>query len=253
MCADNWLNIIMLTADQFFETYRESKSRLPEIPSILKTDEEITRWLFKQNIPYIELDLEFDVEQWLAESKIAEPFLVNHRESQPHLGWRSCCIHGIDVDKTGIWSCYTDSEPEYHWTGLSEKTPVITKFWQDFPFEKLSRVRFMELSSGGFIAPHNDSPEGYGKDFDSLTHLIPINIAITHPDDCWMTLKDHGIVPWKAGNIKLVNITNDHSVINFSNRPRMHLIGHGIPGNRRDQFCELIVRSYRKQYERNRI
>jgi hypothetical protein len=252
MCAFNWVNINM-NATEFYNAYVGCKSQFPQIPNELISNEDITRWIFKQNIPYIELDLEFNVSDWLSESQIAEPFLVNHREGDNHDGWRSCCIHGIDVDKTGVWNCYTDVEPEYNWTSLSEKTPIIKKFWEAFPFEKLARVRFMELSPNGHIAPHNDSPPGFNQDFNSLAHLVPINIAISHPDNCYMTLKDHGVVPWKTGDVKLVNITNDHSVVNFNQQPRMHLIGHGLIGNRIEQFCELIVRSYKKQYERNRV
>lgn len=242
-----------MNATEFYNTYATCQSQFPKVPDGLTSNEQITRWIFKQNVPYIELDLEFNVEKWLKESQIATRSLVNHREGDNHQGWRSCCVHGIDVDKTGVWNCYTDTEPEYHWTTLSELTPTIKTFWQAFPFEKLARVRFMELAANGQIAPHNDSPPGFDKDFDSLSHLIPINIAISHPADCYMTLKDHGVVPWKTGDIKLVNITNDHSVINFNDQPRMHLIGHGIVGNRIEEFCELIVRSYNKQHERNRI
>lgn len=242
-----------MNAIEFYNTHAPCKSQFPKIPDELTSNEDITRWIFKQNVPYIELDLEFNVNEWLNESRLAEPFLVNHREGDNHQGWRSCCIHGIDVDKTGVWNCYAKTEPEYNWTSLAEKTPTIKKFWEAFPFEKLARVRFMELSEHGHIAPHNDSPAGFNQNFDSLAHLIPINIAISHPADCYMTLKDHGVVPWKTGDVKLVNITNDHSVISFNDQPRMHLIGHGIVGNRIEEFCELIVRSYKKQYERNRI
>jgi hypothetical protein len=242
-----------MNAAEFYNTYSKFKSIFPKIPDSLITNESITRWIFKQNVPYIEIDLEFDADAWLSESKIAESFLVNHREQQDHDGWRSCCIHGIDVNKTGVWSCYADTEPEYGWTRLSEKTPVIKKFWESFPFEKFARIRFMELSKNGHIAPHNDSPHGFDQDFDLLSHLVPINIAISHPDNCFMTLKNHGVVPWKTGDIKLVNITNDHSVINFNQQPRMHLIAHGYIGNRSEEFYELIVRSYKKQYERNRV
>lgn len=242
-----------MNATEFYNTHAQCKSQFPKIPDDLISDKDVTRWIFKQNIPYIELDLKFNVSEWLAESQIAEKFLVNHREHQSHQGWRSCCIHGIDVDKTGVWNCYAETEPEYQWTTLSEKTPVIKKFWEAFPFEKLARIRFMELSEHGHIAPHNDSPVGFSKDFDLMAHVVPINIAISHPDNCFTTLKDHGVVPWKTGDIKLVNITNDHSVINFNQSPRMHMIGHGLIGNRIDQFCELISRSYKKQYERNRV
>jgi hypothetical protein len=243
----------MTTAVDFYEENSHLSCSLPEIPKHLNNDLKITNWIFTQNIPFIELDLAFDTTQWQTESQTAEKFYVTHRESQPHQGWKSCCIHGIDIDKTSVWQSYTDVEPEYRWTELANLTPTITDFCKKLPLEKFARIRFMKLEAEGWIAPHNDSPPGYSKDFKLIDHLVPINIAIDHPWDCYMTLKDHGIVPWKNGNVKIVNITNDHSVINFSKSNRVHLIAHGWIGNKINEFSELIVRSYRKQYERNRV
>lgn len=253
MCVVKWLNIMMISAIDFYHEHKIHCPSLPEIPKELINDVEITQWIFSQNIPFIELDLKFDVNQWQLESKSAEDFYVAHRESQPHIGWKSCCIHGIDIDKTGVWQTYTDVEPEYRWTSLSTLTPSITDFCKKLPLEKFARIRFMKLEADGWIAPHNDSPPGYGSNFKLIDHLVPINIAIDHPNDCYMTLKDHGIVPWSNGNLKIVNITNDHSVINFSKSNRIHLIVHGWIGNKINEFSGLIVRSYKKQYERYRI
>jgi hypothetical protein len=125
-------------------------------------------------------------------------------------------------------------------------TPLIKEFWQSLPFEKYARIRFMEVEPNGFIDPHSDSPGN----IDILDHIIPINIAISHPNKCFMTLENTGIVPWSDGDIKLVNITKKHSVINFSNEKRIHIIGHGIVGKKFNEFFELISRSYKKQYER---
>jgi len=241
-----------MTSEEFYIQNKGHKPYFPEIPNDCVTDEQITDWLFTVRVPYIELDIQFDLEKWFAESKIAEPYLVKHREGQNHNGWNSCCIHGIDVDKTGIWHQYCNIEPEYNWTSLSTKTPNIKQFWEQFPFEKLARVRFMQVESHGYVEPHNDTPPG-DTIINMIDHLVPVNIAIDHPDNCYMTLGNHGIVPWKNGDVKIVNITNDHSVINFSDKPRMHLIAHGIVGNKKKQFSELIARSYRKQYEHYRI
>jgi len=241
----------MDAAVKFYQDYQSCRFNFPQIPDTLETDEEITNWIFSQNIPYIEIDLDFDIETWHAESKLAKRSLVVHRESQPHSGWKSCCIHGLGVEKTGTdMSAPLDA---YHWTELSELTPTIKSFWEQFPFEHLARVRFMQLEAGGYIMPHNDTPPGHENGFDFSKHLVPINIAIDHPSDCFMTLKDQGIVPWATGKIILVNITNDHSVVNFNSESRMHLIAHGLVGNRFKQFCELLVRSYKKQYGRSRI
>ena len=239
--------MFMITAQDFYYRYSKCNTTFPKIPSNVKSNTEVTKWIFKENIPYINLNLNFDTKVWQKEMLAAEDFYVLHRESQSHLGWKSCCIHGIDVDKTGVWQCYTDKEPKYNWTKLSKLTPTITQFCNQLPFEKLARVRFMKLDPGGWIEPHNDSPLDIPNNFSLLDHLIPINIAIDHPEDCFMTLKDFGVVPWSNGKAKIVNITNDHSVINFSKSTRIHLIVHGWIGNKIEEFSELIANSYKAQ------
>lgn len=236
----------MNPSEQFYSDYKTMLPEWPAIPNECQTDEQVTRWLFKQDVPYIEIDLTIDIEKWQEEARLVKDYFVPHREEQDHKGWNSCCLHGTAVHETGIWFKYYKTEQEYHWTELSELSPNVTNFWKSLPFENFARVRFMELEAGGYIEPHSDSP----KDVDILDHIIPFNIAIDHPDNCYMTIKDKGIVPWSNGNIKLVNITKYHSVINFSNQNRMHAIGHGIIGNKFNEFCQLISRSYRKQYER---
>ena len=63
-----------------------------------------------------------------------------------------------------------------------------------------------------------------------------------------MTLEGYGCVPFVEGKAFIINIRNYHSVINFSDRNRIHLIAHGIPGDRKEDFIELVARSYRKEY-----
>ena len=110
----------------------------------------------------------------------------------------------------------------------------------------------MELEPGGWISPHSDAPGKLpGEDsIDILEFGVPINLAIVHPADCHMTLDGYGCIPWEEGKAFMINIRNYHSVINFSMVSRIHLIAHGMPGNRKKDFVELIVRSYRKQYEK---
>jgi hypothetical protein len=62
-----------------------------------------------------------------------------------------------------------------------------------------------------------------------------------------MVLEGYGIVPFKEGRAFIVNIRNYHSVINFSNEKRVHVIGHSYGyGNKQAEFADLIVRSYEK-------
>lgn len=209
--------------------------------------------ILKKPIGWIELDIKFNLAEWQQEAKLAEPFLVEHREGDGHVGWRSCCIHGIDWDKPGHWSRYAATEADliYRWTKVSHVTSSITNFWKTFPTDRFARLRFMELAAGGHIAAHNDSPNGIkNTDFNMMDHMIPINVAITHPENCQMHLQGHGTVPFTPGKAFIVNITNTHSVVNHSEQPRMHMIAHCIIGDKKKEFAELVVRSYNKQNER---
>lgn len=214
---------------------------------------EIADWLLnKSNFGWLELDLDFDLNAWKKETAAAK--FVDHRGAD-HPGWNSSCIHGIDVDKTGAWTNYGYTKEEdvpYKWTSISEHTPTIKKFWEAFPYERYRRIRFMELEPGGRISPHSDAPGRLPgeKDIDMLEFGVPINIAIIHPQDCFMTLEGHGTVPFAEGKAFIINIRNVHSFVNNSNVSRIHLIAHGIPGNRKNDFVELVARSYRKQYEK---
>jgi hypothetical protein len=208
--------------------------------------------ILKNPIGWIQLDLNFDLKVWQEESLAVKEHLVEHREGDGHRGWKSCCLHGISIEKTGHWSNYVNDEKDisYQWTWLKDKVPNIYNFWKTFPTEKYARLRFMELEPGGHIAPHNDSPNGLkNTDFNMMDHMIPINIAITHPEDCYMDLENYGRVPWNPGKAFIVNITDTHQVKNNSEYPRMHMIAHCIIGNQKEQFANLIMRSYNKFHE----
>ena len=109
----------------------------------------------------------------------------------------------------------------------------------------------MELKSKGIISPHSDAPGRLPGEqgIDMLDFGVPINIAITHPQKCHMTLEGHGVVPFQDGKAFIINIRNYHSVMNNSLHTRTHLIAHGIPGSQKMNFIDLVANSYRKQYE----
>ena len=219
--------------------------------SMKSNDYELADWLLnKSDFGWLELDIQIDLDEWKKETSAAQ--FVDHRGSE-HPGWNSSCIHGIDVDKTGVWTNYGYTREEdvpYKWTRISQHTPRIKRFWEQFPYERYRRIRFMELESGGKISPHSDAPGRLPgeQNLDMLEFGVPINIAIIHPNDCYMTLEGHGTVPFKEGKAFIINIRNVHSFVNNSSNKRIHLIAHGIPGNRKNEFVELIARSYRKQY-----
>lgn len=206
--------------------------------------EQATR-ILRKPIGWIELDLTIDLEVWKKESQSIREHLVEHREGEGHSNWRSCCLHGLGIDITST----NDSAPmdHYHWTKLTKLCPTITAFWKSFPTERFARLRFMELGAGGFIDPHCDAPNGVrNTDIDMMDYIIPINVAIAHPTECYMELEQYGRVPWSEGKMFVVNITDTHSVSNPSTQPRMHMIAHCVVGNKKTEFSELIVRSHGK-------
>ncbi len=243
---------------KFYEKNKNLKWKMPPLPKGIETDFEIADWLLnRSDFGWLELDIDIDLDSWKKEALESVCHLVPHREDNNN-GWNSCCIHGIDISSTGAWTNYGYSKEEevpYKWTSLSTSTPSIKSFWEDFPYDTYRRIRFMELESNCAITPHSDMPGRLpGEDnFDALKFGVPVNVAINHPLDCHMVLDGYGLVPWQEGKAFIINIRNYHSVINFSNIPRMHLIAHGKLENKIDKFVELIARSYRKQYASDRI
>jgi hypothetical protein len=169
-------------------------------------------------------------------------------------------MHGIDISSTGAWTRYgykKECDVPYQWTELSNNTPFIKSFWQDqFPSDQYRRIRFMEVIPDGHIKPHSDMPGRLPgeENFNALDFGVPVNIAVIHPDNCYMTLEGKGIVPFKEGRAFIVNIRHTHSVINFAQESRIHIIGHSYGyGSKKQEFAELVTRSYKKQYEHSRI
>ena len=241
------------TALDFYHKNKSIKSNLPKLPNYVNTDYEIADWLLnKSNFGWLELDIEFDVNQWIKEAEESKSYLVPHRESDSH-GWNSCCIHGINAASTGAWTSYGythEDQVPYDWTPVASKTPVIKEFWEKFPYDTYRRIRFMELVSGGYIMPHSDAPGRLPgeENFDALKFGVPINIALVHPEECFMSLDGYGCVPFKAGKAFIINIRNYHSVINLSNTSRIHLIAHGKLENKTNEFTKLVAKSYKKEY-----
>lgn len=243
----------MISALEFYKNNKDYKWTVEPIPSHLVSNIEKARWILNEaNFGWIELDLEIDLAGWQIEAHQAEPYFVPHREDN-NTGWNSCCIHGIDIDKTGAWTNYgyTDEiDVPYNWTELSHKTPTVKKFWETtFPSDNYRRIRFMELEPTSSITPHSDMPGRLPGEagMDMLDFGVPVNIAVIHPEDCYMVLEGHGVVPFKEGKAFIVNIRNYHTVINFSSQSRIHVIGHSYGyGSKREEFAELLVRSYEK-------
>lgn len=200
------------------------------------------------SLPWLELDLDFSSYIKESEFTAVEPYYVTHREGETHKDWESCCLHGLGIDKTRVATDYEyDNEltAPYDWTPLANLAPTVRKFWEKFPAEKYTRIRFMKLKPGGKIDWHNDRPQKLPDDI--CESVIPINVAVTNPALCYMEIEDHGIVPWRNGKVFLINILKNHTVVNNSNADRIHMIGTVYVGNKRKEFNSLLEKSLRRK------
>jgi hypothetical protein len=243
----------MNEALEFYKQYKDTSISIKPLPNGDLEDQ--ARWILSGNgYQWVELDTEFNIDSWKKEAKLADSYYVPHRDifsgEGTHQGWESCTLHGIDTDKTNVWQTYGyNVEPEYKWTELGEACTNIKKYFkQTFPSETYARIRFMKLQPNGCISPHNDYSPVINME-KILDMPLPVNIAIDHPENCKMTLQDHGCVPFENGKMFMVNIFNNHSVVNWDNYPRIHMIVHCNLGNKKKEFCELLVRSYKKQHD----
>lgn len=193
--------------------------------------------LWKSDWPWAPIRIELDTIKVNEELQKLKYFFVAHRDkdkinSYGHEGWESLTLHGLDYDKTEHWDRYgTLDETYYRWTEVCEYAPYIVSLIKSLPYSKFDRVRIMKLSAGGYIMPHNDGP---GRIFG------PLNIALTNPDGCKFIFKDYGVVPFEPGKGFLLDIGNEHCVINNSSEDRYHIIVHGTHTS---EMHQLVKRS----------
>lgn len=172
---------------------------------------------------YLELDLDFPYEAMLEEAKRLKEFYVPHRDNES-IGWKSLTIHGHGETKTGTWQTYgyknsVEASKDLHWTSVADECPITYKYLtEQFPSNRLGRVRFMLLEAGGHIGMHTDAENG--------TRVIEnINLALNNPKDCvwkWQDFDEH--LEMIEGHAYAMNLSYHHTVVNPSNEDRYHMI-----------------------------
>ena len=201
--------------------------------------------MYQSKWPWLELAIDIPFKVMYEEAIALEDMFVDHRwndkfRGYKHHGWKSLAIHGIDSQKTENFHAYgykSQEETPYNWTEIKDKCPKTIEFLKSLPFENKFRIRFMLLEPGGYIYPHKDQ-----EDFS----FYPINIALNHPDGCKFAMDDIGVLPFKSGKAFHMNLAYRHSVVNYSNEKRFHLIIHALPGSKKEQHKQLLERSFLK-------
>lgn len=205
---------------------------------------QFVRWIMSEShLASLLLDIDIPNNEMLAEALAQDHLFVDHRgESSP--GWSSMAIHGTAVEDTSPKEAliargkYTEENcPDYHWTELADKCPVTKQWLESLEFTLFKRVRFMKLAPGGWINPHADT---------DVRGLHAWNIALNNPEGHKFLMDGYGFVPWQPGQMRGIDISRTHSVINEGTEPRIHMIIHGHYG---EKFVNIICRSYEKLYE----
>jgi hypothetical protein len=235
----------------FFNRNKDLEYIPPLLPTSLSNSIDIAEWIMSNpQIAWIELEIKFNLDEFKKELLNVEKYYIPHRDDGINQGWESCCLHGIGIDKTQYWKKYIDNEDFdiYQWTEIGKKTPKILEFWKNrFPIQNYERIRFMKLKSKGFIAKHSDYTGMAG--YNPLIHGCSFNLAIDHPKDCYMVIEGFGIVPIKEGKLFFINTTHKHALVNFSNQDRIHMIGTGLIEDQKNEFSDLVTKSYITQFK----
>ena len=152
-------------------------------------------------------------------------------------GWLSLCVYGMSSVHTNVPEDYglpDSAENELSdWTDISKFCPRTKEWMQDeMLYERFSRVRFMAVLPGGWLAPHQDKDTmGFGA----------TNVAINNPDGCGLVMEDWGTLPFTPGSVFKINTGYKHAVWNRSEEPRIHMIFDGDPS---DDFKRKVNAGY---------
>lgn len=155
-------------------------------------------------------------------------------------GWLSLAIYGMSSVHTNVPDDYglPDSAERdlSDWTDIAKFCPR-TKEWMmdEMRYERFTRVRFMAVLPGGWLAAHQDRPR--------ITGVGATNVAINTPDGCAMVMENWGVAPQPSGSMIKLNTGYKHAVWNRSDEPRIHMIFDGDQG---DYFKSRALEGYGK-------
>jgi hypothetical protein len=155
-------------------------------------------------------------------------------------GWLSLAIHGMSSVHTNCPEDYglpDSAEKDLSgWTDIAKFCPRTVEWMKDeVAYDQFTRVRFMAVLPGGWLAPHTDRSR--------ITGVGATNVAINNPAGCAMVMRDFGVFPFEPGTAFKINTGYEHAVWNRSDEPRIHMI---FDGDQSDRFKERVREGYGK-------
>jgi len=189
-------------------------------------------------VPFIQIPIKFKHKECFEEARQLLPFFIENTSdiltsSKANRGkWKSLALRAIDGDfcKTSYYTHYGEKNPCFQMTEIAERCPKIIAFLQSITdLQKCEAIRLMLLEPGGVVPVHTDARH--------LDVLPSVNIALNMPAGCDFIIdcRADGTrnrftrkVPFKDGDLMLLNVAKYHYVINNSSLPRIHIMLSGL-------------------------
>jgi hypothetical protein len=230
-------------SEELVKFFEENEHIIPDLagvddPGLI--NEEAQDIMDDTYLPYIPVELNVPYKDIFEEANhlLYTACFTAHRPCSS--GWLSLAVHGISSVHTNCAEDYgLPDDAEYtmsDWTDIAKFCPHTVEWMKDeVAYEKFTRVRFMAVLPGGWLAPHADRPRIKG--------VGATNVAINNPEGCAMVMKGWGVTPLEAGSAVKLNTGYEHAVWNRSDEPRIHMIFDGDPS---DSFREKVKQGYAK-------
>ncbi len=147
----------------------------------------------------------------------------HYNKSHYEGGWSTLqlrSINGLPENNSAIQSKTLPKGVKYEDTELLESCPYIKEVLDFFKIEKTA-VRLMKLSAGASIKPHTDH------DLNFEEGEVRLHVPVTTSSQVRFFLEDEQI-PMLEGSCWYLNLSLKHSVINDSDKDRVHLVIDGV-------------------------
>ena len=221
----------------FVRSERHKKPKINFIPS-----QDFNWIVYESHLAFLPLKIKVPYKTIEEEIKNIESYLVEHRASEDHQGWKSFCIHGKSYKATSDDNGTVDEPLTWTKEALELMPQTVDFFKNNWYGNKFARLRVMKLDPDGFIGSHQDNP--------APGRLAAVNIAITNPIKNQFAMKDNGLLPFEPGKAIMLNISNLHAVINEDVVPRYHIIAHHVEIT--EDFKKVVIDSYNNYIEENK-
>lgn len=187
--------------------------------------DELDEILDKTKLPWIDLGIDDMPHEEIFEEANHLLYTSCYTLHRPNSsGWLSLCMYGMSSVHTNVPEDYNlpDSAERdlSDWTDIAKFAPRTKEWMMDSKlYDVFTRVRFMAVLPGGWLAPHTDRPR--------ITGVGATNVAVNNPDGCKLVMGGWGELPYIPGSAFKINTGYEHAVWNRSDEPRIHMIFDG--------------------------